>query len=208
MTCEEAIAEIEGLEFAARLNMASSLATFLNRARREQAVQAIFASLDTPRCLGQVYLRTLELAQEEVDIRFENPRDVALAVYLWVTSLKDTAMAEGMAQLVLKAPQCWWATTLARRQMGLKDGKKTAALHDIDENVIDQLRTHVGIKGEPESDMVVVLNVGGISGRFGVASVYNTVAVPGEDVVVPSGSEREWRSTADDANTTAVGIVQ
>lgn len=113
MTVEDAMREIESHGFAARLNVASDLATFLRIAGEEDAVRALLRQLDSPDEQERLFMRALELSMSSTDLRYENQWDTALAVLLWLVSLKSLDLANLMAGVVSKAPQCWWATKMS-----------------------------------------------------------------------------------------------
>jgi len=106
--------DIESHEFAARVNVASNLVTFLRGARSQVSVIGIFEELEKEEKLFQVLTRLIDLSKKTVDPRYENPWDTALAVYLWLVSLKSTKAASLGAQFILQSPQCWWAERIAR----------------------------------------------------------------------------------------------
>ena len=114
MNVNEVLKEIEGHQFAARLNVASDIGTFCKAARREEVVRKLFRGLASSGVRWRVLLRTHELARQRIDLRYENPWDTAFAVYLWLMSVKDRQLAEMMAGAVSQAPQCWWAARMAR----------------------------------------------------------------------------------------------
>lgn len=114
MTFREAMREIESHALAARLNIASDMRTFLEAAKHEEAVARLLEGLDAPDSRSAVFTRTFELSRQRVDLRYENQWDTALAVYVWVMSAKDQGIATIMAEAVAYAPQCWWATRIAR----------------------------------------------------------------------------------------------
>ena len=55
------------------------------------------------------------LALLEVDRRYQNPNDTALGVFLLLAMLIDSDYRQITAELVDRAPQCWYAKKLARR---------------------------------------------------------------------------------------------
>ncbi len=110
----ETLREVESHAFAARVNVASDLRTFFEAARREPAVEALTRDLGTTAARAAVAARAVELARQKVDPRYENPWDVALAMYLWLMSMSDLQLAGLMAEAVAWAPQCWWARKVAR----------------------------------------------------------------------------------------------
>jgi hypothetical protein len=114
MTFTEAMREIESHEFAARLNVASNFRTFLRAARQQRAVRILLNELDSPEKHQEVFFRVFELSRQQVDLRYENQWDTALAIYVWLISLKDPGLAKAAASVTTRAPQCWWAAKISR----------------------------------------------------------------------------------------------
>ena len=132
MTLSEAMKEIESHRFAARLNIASNLRTFLEAAKHEEAVTVLSQALETPDSRSAVLLRTLELSRHRVDLRYENQWDTALAVYVWLMSSKDRGITSIMAEAAAHAPQCWWATRLARDVLLEGQARNNAGVEEHD----------------------------------------------------------------------------
>lgn len=147
MIVDDAMREIESHEFAARLNVASDLSTFLSIAEKEDAVLTLFEELDSPAEQERVFRRTMELSTSSTDVRYENQWDTALTLYLWVTSLKNHALAILMAGVVSRADQCWWAAKTSyalltqsplHNDAGLTDSEALAYL-TVPYNVADSI---------------------------------------------------------------------
>lgn len=69
----------------------------------------------SPEVLFEVLRQIRDLSDLEVDRRYENPNDTALAVFLLLVTLVDTDYAFITADLVDRAQQCWYAKHIARR---------------------------------------------------------------------------------------------
>jgi hypothetical protein len=115
MTLDEVMKEIESHAFAARVNVASDLRTFLRAAQAERSVNDLLEELDSPEKRPAVLSKIYELTQRQVDPRYENPWDTALAVYVWAMSVRDSDLATIAAEAAAQAPQCWWAAKLSRK---------------------------------------------------------------------------------------------
>ena len=63
----------------------------------------------------EVLNRIADISGQTVDHRYENPYDTALAVLLWLTSLTIPDSISFVADLVDRAPQCWYAKKLSQR---------------------------------------------------------------------------------------------
>lgn len=106
--------QIEDIRFSAELNLATGAKAF-RRALRDHSLlhQLAEAARDAASATALVD-RVAELSRRQIDVRYENPFDVALCCYLVV--LGDTAEPATVAraaQAVSKAPNCWWAIEVA-----------------------------------------------------------------------------------------------
>jgi hypothetical protein len=117
MNLREAREEIESADFAARVNVASGLSTLLEASKLEGAVVALWNEMISEEVTLRVLNRIRELAEESVDSRYRNPRDTALAVYLWLLVLRSPGLCDIGAETTLKAGQCFWSKHLARRHL-------------------------------------------------------------------------------------------
>ncbi len=140
MTQAEAMREIEGHAFAARVNVGSDLRTFLRAAQEEPAVKFLFAELSREEAANTLVQRVSELSGEPVDPRYENPWDSALAIYLWMLSLKAPHLARIAAEATAQAAQCWWARTLAEQLRTASAVQTNAGVgnHDLSSSTTDQ----------------------------------------------------------------------
>ena len=113
MTFEEALHDIESHEFAAHVNLASDLATFLRIANDHESVRTLLSGIVSIDRQKHLLSEVLRLSRLEVDIRYENPWDSALAVFLWVLSLRSPRLAPVAAEATIQTRQCWWALRVA-----------------------------------------------------------------------------------------------
>lgn len=113
MKFNELMEEIESYDFNAHVNVASNFANFLQAIRQEKAVREIFASLELRENVNRVFNRMRELSIGQSDLRYENKWDVAIAVYLWLISLKDKELAIMASEIASRAQQCWWAKKMS-----------------------------------------------------------------------------------------------
>ena len=116
MTWEEAISTIQSPEFGAELNVVSGTPAFFRAVRSTPAVRQSLNLMKESGDLREEVLGHLhDLSALELDPRYENPHDVALAVFLWLTHYTDPDFARLGAQYVERAPRCWYAIKLARQ---------------------------------------------------------------------------------------------
>jgi hypothetical protein len=110
---EDLLKAIESHEFAAVLNLASDLRTFLRILGSEKAVQDLAAAMGKGEVRGAVAERILTLLKRPGDEGNEHPRDSALAAYLSLLSSTDTRLAKQVAEQIAAVPRCWWARKIA-----------------------------------------------------------------------------------------------
>ena len=112
MTLREAISTVESHEFAARVGVASDWATLIAAIESERAVCDICGDPSNARRVAE---RVLDITRVQVDPRYEHPLDMALAAYLIVLEKLDRDLAQLVAASMLRIPQLWWGSKLARR---------------------------------------------------------------------------------------------
>ncbi len=116
MNWQEAMAQIESSEFDANLNVVSGMSAFFRAADKEPAVREAYRCLRESGDLREEALdRIYDLAELEVDPRYENPNDTALAVLLWLSYFAFPDDVDIAVDYVSGAPQCWYAAKLARQ---------------------------------------------------------------------------------------------
>jgi hypothetical protein len=103
------------LEFSVRLNVVSGFDAFFRAAREEPSVSTLYIAMltsDTARNAVLEHIGTL--SKLKIDFRWENPNDTALAILLWLVTLAAPEYSQLAANLVDRAPQCWYAKKLAQ----------------------------------------------------------------------------------------------
>lgn len=121
MPLDEVMNEIESQAFAARVMVASSNKVFFAALSSDTAFRNLASDLETNRGdAGRVLTRLRNLATTQINYRFQNPHDAALAAYAWALEGVDQGLGSVAAELVLSAPQIWWArqvaTTILQRE--------------------------------------------------------------------------------------------
>jgi hypothetical protein len=115
MNVAEAMARIEGHDFATMVNLASDLRTFLRILGSQPEVVALGGAMSSEQTTREVFTRAIELAKAPTDDAYEHPADAALAAYLWLLGSRDQKISETLAEAVLACKQCWWARKVAER---------------------------------------------------------------------------------------------
>jgi hypothetical protein len=113
MSFRMALREIESTELNVRINVVTDLQNFLRSVNAEEAVITLFRYLDQVDNQKELINHVVNLVRGKTDPRYENPYDVALAIYLWLLSLKNFEIANLAAQIIAELPRAWWATRLA-----------------------------------------------------------------------------------------------
>ena len=116
MNWQEALNEIQSVEFDVNLNVVSSTDAFFEAVAREPAVLEAYDQMRNSGDLREEALgRLCDLVWTDADPRYENPNDTPLAVLLWLTNFAASDFAAIAAGWVDQAPRCWHAKKLAQR---------------------------------------------------------------------------------------------
>ena len=143
MNIDELINIIESHKFAAEINIASNFNMLLDILQKHEIVNQLDRIISLQENCNRVIYRIEELSEKEIDIRYENPWDTALAVYLWVLNSKFRHIAKDLASLTLTIQQCWWANKISRYILLINSSKNT-----IEDQFIDTLITTFNTPGE------------------------------------------------------------
>ena len=116
MSWKESLEEIRSVEFDVGLNVASSTNGYFRAVSLHPTVQEAYGQIfDSAELREDAMGLICDLANEEVDLEFENPNDTPLAVLLWLTNFTAPDSAQVAATYVDRAPHCWYAKKLAQR---------------------------------------------------------------------------------------------
>jgi len=80
-----------------------------------QPVLALLYASRDPKAQLLIAKRVLSLAERDFDLRYVNPADPAITVYLWVLEMANRPIAEAVGQAALGLKNGWWAPRFARR---------------------------------------------------------------------------------------------
>jgi hypothetical protein len=121
----ELFEQLESAEAGARLGLNSGFRTFLNAVNGEPAVRQLSEHVKrSARGADLVFSRLTRLAEEQIDPRYEHPRDAAMAAYLLILSIANEGLHRTAADVVLRASNTWWAKRVA--EAGRIDTQTTA----------------------------------------------------------------------------------
>ncbi len=115
MTFEQAINTIESHGFAAEVNIASDLKTFVRVLGKHPAVTKIRSCLSLLNGVQRVNSRIEELLKAQSEVGFEHPNDAAIAAYVWIIASVGPELAHPIARLVPEKPEFWWARKVAKK---------------------------------------------------------------------------------------------
>lgn len=104
---------IESHEMAARLNVASNLRVAVEFIRTHPIVRKLAKELKNPGVAEHILRRVFELTDQAIDVRYENPNDVALMIYTWVLYRYDPLLASMASAAISQVPNLWWASKVA-----------------------------------------------------------------------------------------------
>jgi hypothetical protein len=170
MTLAEAITAIETHEFAARLGAASDWASLLTALESAEPVVDLLRDTSNARRVAE---RVIDLAAREIDPRYEHPLDAALTAYLVALSRMDRDLAELAATVVLRIPQLWWASKVARQTLLETNTRSTAEVHAVTaDQRVGRVESAFTTSSRNSDEMILVIpfvarNVNAIAGgRF------------------------------------------
>jgi hypothetical protein len=107
--------KIEGHSFAAIVNLASDLRTFLRILASQPEVHALAAAMRSDDVTLEVFRRVTDLARSPSEEPYEHPADAAMAAYLWLLDRRERELSEIAAEMVLGCERCWWSKKLAEQ---------------------------------------------------------------------------------------------
>jgi hypothetical protein len=119
---EDLFKVIESHEFAAIMNLASDLKTFVRALGADASVQALAREMSVAGARAAVHDRILALVKDVGEEGYEHPWDSALAAYLWLLAERDAAQAKASALRISETPQCWWAAKVAEKIIATDKG--------------------------------------------------------------------------------------
>ena len=157
MSLRTVMTEVEGTDFASRVSVASDAETFIEAVQSEAAVSELRGLLASEGNRSCLFLRLQALVYERSDTRYRNPRDAAIATYVWSLGATDPTMGN-LAALTVQAEaiRCWWAVKLARLVLeGMATPKRSETTV-----VIANFETMIFTSSEPDGDLVFVLGMG------------------------------------------------
>jgi hypothetical protein len=108
------MALVESTTFDAATGVASDLDTLL-KAAGGAPVADITRAAESPEVQLFFAQRIMELAERDFDVRYLNPADTAITVYLGVLGRVRPPLAEAVATTALGLRNGWWAPRMARR---------------------------------------------------------------------------------------------
>jgi hypothetical protein len=118
MTAAEAMAKIEEPRFAALVNLASDLRTFLRIVGAQPEIQVLAREMKTEGVSAAVGKRIRALVAAPAEEGQEHPADAALAAYLWLLANQEKQLADSVSALIVTGQQFWWARKAAQTIRG------------------------------------------------------------------------------------------
>lgn len=159
MNWKQALAEIETHDFAANLNVASGFRSFFRAVSKDPVILVLRERMrESGEAREEILGRIYDLARFDIDLRYENPNDIPLAVSLWL--MYFTSFSSGLAAYYVdQAPNCWYAKKLARRLLvPPKSETSDSSGHVNDEQAWFQISDSI--------DSVISVNPGYPQGRL------------------------------------------
>ena len=110
----DALATIESQELDITLNVASDYGSFFKAVAREPVVRLLIAAMfysgdAREQALGRLH----DLAHLDVDSRYQNPYDTAMAILLWATYFTAPRHVYSLANTIDRTHRTWYSRKLA-----------------------------------------------------------------------------------------------
>ena len=126
MTLTALLDRIESHETSARLNLGSDLQTVVEAALADSLVVELHRQMKNPKVAALVVAQALKLTRQAIDVRFENPYDIALLVYVLVLHVDKSQLAGALAGRVCQMPNLWWASKYSTQVLENSDRQNVA----------------------------------------------------------------------------------
>lgn len=106
--------EVESIEFETWANVASGVSAFVSAISRSPSVIALRERIRSDSAVADKLLtRMLHLKNLDIDSKYENPNDVAMATYGWVVANERPELAGELRILLGSLKNPWWSKYLA-----------------------------------------------------------------------------------------------
>ena len=108
------IKDVESADFAARVNIASDLPTFLRAIAEQPSVAELNRRVcETPSFLSVLFTKMRHLRDVDFDGQYENPKDVAMATYGWILATTNPELMGLVGDVLSSLRNSWWSSRLA-----------------------------------------------------------------------------------------------
>ncbi len=107
-TVPEALEHIESIFFSGITNIASGFHLFERILETDKVVHDLSVDMCVEAVTRKVFERLKELSKKEIDEKFENPVDTALATYAWLLLSKNYRKQE-VIDLINNSQNLFWA---------------------------------------------------------------------------------------------------
>lgn len=121
MTFSQAVQEIEGYAFSARVNVASDFRTFRRAVGAEKAASELARLIQDREVANTLLYRAVHLVCEHADFRYEHPRDAAIATYILLLSPRYIEFAKIVSESAVLMSQSWWSREAAESILTERD---------------------------------------------------------------------------------------
>src|SRR3989344_3234302 len=114
MSLQKLLAQIESESFVSSVNVVSTRRAFIEALFQNTDFTNLVKSLrDNADYRTALLARIRELATSQINHRYENPYDTAMATYAWALTQVSPKIARIGAELLTSARQTWWAREIA-----------------------------------------------------------------------------------------------
>lgn len=192
MDLKEIFHRIESHDTSAQLNLAPNQRHLFLYAEKFECVQELKNLLNDPKIMTATLIRLVSLSNEDIDIRYENPYDTAITIYLWTLFLQSELVGKVAAAFAMKLSQGWWAPKYAQQVLkettfytptGIEEVQEVRNITYQDEDLLEMY-----FQFPADKDLLNEVNWGHTATRYITGSGWNDPWGEGSVVQVVGGA--------------------
>lgn len=171
---------IESHEFAVQLNMAGTYQRLFSIASKSDHVIALKEALADPDSQHDMLLQIFRLVDKSIDLRYENPKDVAITIYVWALLSAYRPFGLVAAEYATRLRNAWWSTSFSNHTL------QNSLLATETENWFEDIADALIHEKANSSESVIVIN--SLGSNLHNATYYVNFEPPssGEDLPLPN----------------------
>ncbi len=177
MDLKEIYHKIESHDTSGQLNLAPNLRHFFLYAEKLVCVQELRNLPNDPETITATLMRILSLVNEDIDIRYENPYDTAITIYLWDLFLRSEIVGKIAADYATRVRQGWWAPRYAQHVLKKTVFYTPAGIEEVQEaryfTYQDDDIHEMFFQFGTDKNLLTEVNWGQAASRYVIGTVWN-----------------------------------